>query len=166
MYPSMTEITTPLMLRDFVRATVAVQAAYGCSMDQAIQLTAQILGWQVPAQDAFNSALISKPARHRRGRPSAATLTSRDAVAIVAIYFINIGARPEQARIEAGRLLGVVVSRKVARDAILRMRPLIASSAAKCNAECVVAALQPTGARRLPTNITPAARRRKYRYPR
>lgn len=105
-------------VQDFVRVTLALQKTYNCCLEQAKVYASTILGCTAPGNAAFDKARSCKPVR-ARGRPSSTSLTPRDAVAAVAVYFESVGARPGYAIKEAKGWLGnVKLSRRVAMAAV------------------------------------------------
>jgi hypothetical protein len=147
-------------LRNFVRATLGIQGAEACSMEQAKQNAAKLLGCSVPVDDEFNRALKAPTASRRRGRPPADGLSRRDAVAAVASYFEHVGARPEQAIIEAMRWLNVSVSRRVAKAAVCRFKSNTSLGQFEPQALWAYATFRVGTTLPLPKKITPARRRR------
>lgn len=148
-------------LRNFVRATLGIQGAEACSMEQAKQKAAKLLGCSVPADDEFNRALKAPTASRRRGRPAADGLSKRDAVAAVASYFEHVGARPEQAIIEAMRWLNIAVSRRVAKAAVCSYKSNTSTEQFEPQALWAYATFRAGTTLHLPKKITPARRRRR-----
>ena len=107
-------------INDFVRVALAIQKSHPAFsfIADAKQEAVRLLGGEAPSDAEFNLALVMPMARRKRGRPPSIGLSNRDAVAAVAVYFMSVGARAEQAITEARHWLGISLSRRVAKVAI------------------------------------------------
>ena len=147
-------------VRDFARAAMAVQRETGCTVHQAKEQVMQWLGTEMPPELEFNAALNGTPARHRRGRPAVTGLTKRDALAAVAVYFESIGARPEQAIIEARRWLGIALSRHGAKAAVTAYKVNTSPNQYKHQAMCAYLTYKQGTTLPLPACFEPRRRKR------
>lgn len=151
-------------VRDFARAAMAVQRETGCTVHQAKEQVMQWLGTEMPSELEFNAALNGTPARHRRGRPAVTGLTKRDALAAVAVYFEAIGARPEQAILEAKRWLGIALSRHGAKAAVTAYKVNTSPNQYKHQAMWAYLTYKQGTTLPLPARFEPGRRKRGVKY--
>lgn len=152
-------------IRDFVRATLAVQYDQGGTLDQAKAETARMLACEIPSEIEFNEALALPGGKRRPGRPRASTgLPKREAVAAVAVYFETCGAKHEQAILMAGQSLGIPLSRKVAKEAVAKHRLNTAGKQIKLQAQVAYAVYVPDTTLPLPEKITPKRKPRQAKF--
>ncbi len=108
-------------IRNFVTTALAYQRAEGLTIDQAKTMASSLLGCEIPIEEEFNDCLSLPSARRRRGRPRQG-FSKGNSVAAVAVYFELLGAGKEQAITEAMKWLRISVSRRVAKEAVAKLK--------------------------------------------
>lgn len=149
--------------RDFVKAALAIQKADPAfqSMAAAKQQAVQLLGVLAPSDADFKIALAELPARRGRGRRPSVELTKRDAVAAVAVYFESVGAGAEQAIVEAKRWLNIPLSRRVAKEAVVKYKASTSPDQFKLQAKYVYQAVRQGTTQELPAKIDRVRKKRQ-----
>lgn len=110
-------------IRNFVKVALAFQRAEGLTIDDARKKASCFLYGQTLSDEEFNRGLVLPSHRKSRGRPRGSTCNG-EKVATLAVYFESIGAGLEQSIKEAMRWLGIRVSRRVAKEAVVKLKSL------------------------------------------
>lgn len=147
-------------VRDFRRVVLDLMRVSGVTFQQANRDAAYILGVGSPFDGEAMPTLPLSQTRARVGRPTAESLSKRDAVAAVAVYFESVGAGAEQAIREAKRWLNISTSRSAVKQAVADFKANTAPDQYKPQALFAYAKYR-QGAHPLPEIVVKSRKRRQ-----